>query len=268
MKGGHKEGTRNNNEESPLCYIDGHPPHSEVRVHPGECSKEQSQELNYFCASCICTYPSKLRADMAITKIVIGTAITKAFFLIIIFLSLLVDKWFRSLTKLLTIDINRNFEQDAVYWIHLSTAQDAGLEFRQTGSNAIITYQSVPKECVVKVVSESGKQELFARERTPREGQKVSLGDTGVHTSSDVLCQPLETGSNMQMWDPNPIRSESRSWSDEECEHSVDVRVNGISNDEIYKDNQYMQRIAEQVQKLVHTEILFYKKKTHLGTIF
>ena len=49
-------------------------------------------------------------------------------------------------------------EHDAVYWIHLSTAQDAGLEFWQTVSNAIITYQSVPKECVVKVVSESGKE--------------------------------------------------------------------------------------------------------------
>ena len=60
-------------------------------------------------------------------------------------------------------------ELDAVYWIHLSTAQDAGLEFWQTGSDAIITYQSVPKECVIKVVSESGKRELFARQLTPRE---------------------------------------------------------------------------------------------------
>ena len=50
-------------------------------------------------------------------------------------------------------------EQDPVYWIHVSTAQDAGLEFWQTGSNDIITYQSVPKECVVKVVSESGERE-------------------------------------------------------------------------------------------------------------
>ena len=49
MKGGHKEGTQNNNnKESPLCYIGGHPPHSEVRVHPGECSEEQSQEWNCF----------------------------------------------------------------------------------------------------------------------------------------------------------------------------------------------------------------------------
>ena len=54
-------------------------------------------------------------------------------------------------------------EQDAVHWIHLSTAQDAGLGFWQSGSHAINTYQSVPEECVVKVVSESGKRELFAR---------------------------------------------------------------------------------------------------------
>ena len=40
-------------------------------------------------------------------------------------------------------------EQDAMYWIYLFTAQDAGLEFWQTGSNAIITCQSLPKECVV-----------------------------------------------------------------------------------------------------------------------
>ena len=66
-------------------------------------------------------------------------------------------------------------EQDAVYWVHLSTAQDAGLEFWQTGSNPIITYQSVPNECVVKVVSENGKRELFARQLTPREGPKVTL---------------------------------------------------------------------------------------------
>ena len=44
MKGGHKEGTQKQNiMESPLCYIDGHPPHPKVRVHPGECSQEQSE---------------------------------------------------------------------------------------------------------------------------------------------------------------------------------------------------------------------------------
>ena len=90
-------------------------------------------------------------------------------------------------------------EHDAVYWIHLSTAQDAGLEFWQTVSNAIITYQSVPKECVVKVVSESGKRELFARQLTPRERPKVTLRPSGsyeiqycTHASGnrELICRP------------------------------------------------------------------------------
>ena len=153
-------------------------------------------------------------------------------------------------------------EQDAVYWIHLSTAQDAGLEFWQTGSNVIITYQSVPKECVVKVVSESGKRELFARQHTFREGSKVTLRDTWVPTGSTVLRLPRETENKLQMWDSNSIPSESRSWSDEEWVQSVDLRVNGNPNDEIYKDKQYMQRFAEQVQKLVNTEGFFFRGST------
>ena len=83
-------------------------------------------------------------------------------------------------------------EQDALYWIHLSTAQDAGLEFWQTGSNDIITYQSVPKECVVNAVSESGKRELFARQLTPRERPNVTLRPSWVHTRSNTVSMPRE----------------------------------------------------------------------------
>ena len=44
MKGGHKEGTQKTKcKERPFCCIDGHPPNPKVRVHPGECSQEQSQ---------------------------------------------------------------------------------------------------------------------------------------------------------------------------------------------------------------------------------
>ena len=62
-------------------------------------------------------------------------------------------------------------EHDAVYWVHLRSAQNACLEFWQSGSNAILTYLSVPKECVVKVVSESGKREMFARQLTHASGR-------------------------------------------------------------------------------------------------
>ena len=68
---------------------------------------------------------------------------------------------------------------------------------------------------------------------------------------------PRETESNLQAWFSNPKSSESRKWPNEDIEQSIDLRVDGILNDETYKDEQYMQRIAEKVQILVITrEIL------------
>ena len=139
-----------------------------------------------------------------------------------------------------------------MYWIPLSTAQDAGLEFWQTSSNAICTYQPVPKVCVVKVVTESGKRKLFARQLTPRERPKVTLRPSWVHERSNTVSMPRSTDGNFQTWDSNPNSSESRNWPKEDIEQSIDLRVDGIPNDETYKDEQPMQ-IAEQVQKLVIT---------------
>ena len=136
-------------------------------------------------------------------------------------------------------------EQDAVYCIHLSTA------------HAIVTCQSVPKESVVKVVSESGKRELFARQLTPRERPKATLRPSWVHTRSNTVSMLRATESNLQAWNSDPNASGSRTWPKEEIEQSIDLRVDGIPNDETYKDEEYMQRIAEQVQKIVTTKDCF-----------
>ena len=50
------------------------------------------------------------------------------------------------------------------------------------------------------------------------------------------------------------IHQRSRNWSKEEFEQSIDLRVDGIPNDETCKDEQYMHKITEQVQKLVKIE--------------
>ena len=65
---------------------------------------------------------------------------------------------------------------------------------------------------------------------------------------------PRETESNLQAWISNPKSSQSRKWPNEDIEQSIDLRVDGIPNDETYKDEQYMQRIAKQVQKLMVTK--------------
>ena len=105
------------------------------------------------------------------------------------------------------------------------------------GSDAIITYQSVPKECVVKVVSEGGERELFARQLTPRERPKVTLRPSWVHTRSNTVSMLRETESNLQAWNSDPNASGSPTWPNEEIEQSIDLRVDGIT-DETYTDEQ------------------------------
>ena len=58
---------------------------------------------------------------------------------------------------------------------------------------------------------------LFARQLKPREGPKVTLRNTWVYTSSNVLRELRETESKLQIWDSDPIPSESRSWPDEDA---------------------------------------------------
>ena len=65
--------------------------------------------------------------------------------------------------------------QNAVYWVRLSTAQDQGLEFWQTKSFAIMTYAAIPGECIGRVTSQNGERVDFERLETPRPVPKVTL---------------------------------------------------------------------------------------------
>ena len=63
-----------------------------------------------------------------------------------------------------------------------------------------------------------------------------------------------ETDSNLQAWNSDPNASGSRIWQEEEIEQSIDLRIDGITKNETHTDEQNMERIAEQVHKLVTTK--------------
>ena len=69
----------------------------------------------------------------------------------------------------------RKHNQDAENWIKLSRAQDQGLQFWQTKSFAIITYATMPGDCIDPVISQNGDRVIFERLATPRPAPKVTL---------------------------------------------------------------------------------------------
>ena len=62
--------------------------------------------------------------------------------------------------------------QDAIYWINLRKRQDNGLTFWQTWSHAVIFYDSVPADCIEKVVSTKNEEILYQRIPIPRSPPK------------------------------------------------------------------------------------------------
>ena len=67
------------------------------------------------------------------------------------------------------------YEQNAVYWIRLSKAQDQGLKFWQTKSFTIMTYATIPGDCIDRLTSQNGERVDLERLETPRPVLAVTL---------------------------------------------------------------------------------------------
>ena len=69
---------------------------------------------------------------------------------------------------------------------------------------------------------------LFAKQLEPREGPKVTLRNTWVHTSSTVLREPRETESKLQICHSGPIPSGSPSWTTRGCEQFFQFKCTNL----------------------------------------
>ena len=56
---------------------------------------------------------------------------------------------------------NLKIHQNTVYWANLRVAQKKGLTFYQTRSNAIILHNTLPAECIEKVVALSSGEVVY-----------------------------------------------------------------------------------------------------------
>ena len=51
--------------------------------------------------------------------------------------------------------------QDTIFWCNLKLAQQRGLQFYQTRSNAVILYDTLPAEIIEKATSMKTKDQLY-----------------------------------------------------------------------------------------------------------
>ena len=81
------------------------------------------------------------------------------------------------------------YDQNAVFWVRLSKAQDQGLEFWQTKSFAIMIYATIPGDCIDRVTSQNGERVIFKRLETPWPVPKIKRVGKASSSSIPLLAQ-------------------------------------------------------------------------------
>ena len=85
----------------------------------------------------------------------------------------------RDRTPNCTLQSNWKVHQNAVHWVNLRMAQQKGLTFYQTLSNAIILHDSVPADYIEKVVNMNSTEVLYESAYvSPRPAPKIVLKES------------------------------------------------------------------------------------------
>ena len=128
--------------------------------------------------------------------------------------------------------------QNSVFWCNLIPAQERGLRFYQTRSNAVVFYDTLPAEFLEKAVCMKTGQQLYQRES---ERPRVALKANSQCDSQDLPSQEARSS-----WE---TQSEVRSFRETGC-NIVDYRIPGISLSTVQEqDEQKRQTVAKLIEK-------------------
>ena len=149
--------------------------------------------------------------------------------------------------------------QDAVYWVNLARAHDKGLRFWQTRSQVVDVDNSVPTGYIYKVISHKGERTPFERFSTFRPPRMIVLKSTW--QSQQQQQQDISESTSSELQESGAESAESPVHK-EEPEFEVDLRIEGIEQDVILKDEKRMGKSKRSGGKLRNdsrTKSIFWK---------
>ena len=118
--------------------------------------------------------------------------------------------------------------QNTVYWVDIRLAQEKGLKFYQTRSNAIILYNTLPAYCIPKANNMETRE--FINEKvyeSPRPPPKISLRNDWMNELGSEVARQSE-GCQSTQPNPNPIHRTGRLVVTEQTSpssaHEIDTR--------------------------------------------
>ena len=93
----------------------------------------------------------------------------------------------------------------------------------------------MPPDCFERVISQRGEMTIYQRSSTPRLASRIVFERLGVSSSNSSSEKPRETAGGTLSEAPRLDNA-----AKEECSFQVDLRVQGVSQDDICKDEEWM----------------------------
>ena len=123
--------------------------------------------------------------------------------------------------------------QNAVDWIHLRRAQQKGISFWQAKTHVIITNSTLPPDCVERAISHRSEMTIYQRSSIPRLAPRIVV-KSAWHKQQQQQQDDLSSQKTAAGQCPRPFAS--TMLRKKESSFQVDLRVHGVSQDDIYKD--------------------------------
>ena len=150
--------------------------------------------------------------------------------------------WLHNSSKKVRYHSNWKRNQDAVYCVKLSRAQDQGFRFWQTKSRAIIVHNPVPADCIYRVISQKGDRTL-SNDVPFGSGKPVAI-ETGERDVTGNTTEDPGHSSSRKL-----VRN-SESLVTKKPHFEIDLRVEGVSRGAILQDEEQIKEISKKVGKV------------------
>ena len=139
--------------------------------------------------------------------------------------------------------------QNEILWCNLKLAQERGLQFYQTRSQAVVLYKTLPAACIEKAVCMKTQDELYQKVRSTPSVPRVVL-----KSNSQYDLQHPQNQDARLSWEPS---SDPKSYR-EICNNTVDHRISGVPLSAVEQQNTIrenkVKRLIEKFENHKHKE--------------
>ena len=139
--------------------------------------------------------------------------------------------------------------QGTVFWCNLKLAQQRGLQFYKTRSNAVLLYDTLPAEFIEKAVCVRTLEELYQKVRQTRRFPRVVLKSNSQCGQQDLRSQDARSSCDP----PSDSKSYGETWNNASDYIILGIPISIVEQQDTTRENK-VKKLIEKFESQQHKE--------------